>query len=390
MLGVYIHSFLSTDSTWEKWLKNLPFIGNRVKREFQRRSMPAGLTRVDIELPAASLEFFIAALPRLLPATRRSRFIVRLQDIRGRILSRAAAKQVDNADAVVAFHDTAVEAFEQAGTSGVLRILDFPSAHPRFTAQLVSEEAVLHPESTSTLVVKRPDFHLRRMEREISLADFILVPSEYVKETFVQFGVPEYKLVIIPYGANVTKFSPRLHPPKEDSFKVLFAGRIEQLKGLSYLLEGYRQFHKPDSSLILAGAMPSDTRMLIPYDGLYQHAGHLHPADMPEFYRQGSVFVLPSLIEGWGFVVLEAMASGIPVIVTSTGPAQIVRNGIDGFTVPIRDPSAIADRLEILYRDPALRLEMGRSARERALEFTWDRYGSEVVSFLRSKLGTTQ
>jgi glycosyltransferase involved in cell wall biosynthesis len=70
-------------------------------------------------------------------------------------------------------------------------------------------------------------------------------------------------------------------------------------------------------------------------------------------------------------VVLEAMASGLPVIATEHGSADVLRDGIDGFLVPIRDAQAIADRLERLYRDPELREHMGRNAREQALRHTW-------------------
>jgi glycosyltransferase involved in cell wall biosynthesis len=73
-------------------------------------------------------------------------------------------------------------------------------------------------------------------------------------------------------------------------------------------------------------------------------------------------------------VVVEAMASGLPVITTDHGPGDIVRDGIDGYIVPIRDPEAIAGKLEYLRANPEFRLQMGRNARERALEFTWARY----------------
>jgi glycosyltransferase involved in cell wall biosynthesis len=93
------------------------------------------------------------------------------------------------------------------------------------------------------------------------------------------------------------------------------------------------------------------------------------------------VFVFPSLFEGFGLVLLEALAMGLPVITTphTAGP-DIIREGIDGFIVPIRDSAAIAACLERLHRDPARRLEMSRQARQRAGDFTWKNYESTLAN----------
>ncbi|MBC7939604.1 MAG: glycosyltransferase family 4 protein, partial [Chitinophagaceae bacterium] len=105
-------------------------------------------------------------------------------------------------------------------------------------------------------------------------------------------------------------------------------------------------------------------------------------------YREASVFVLPTLMEGMPLVVLEAMACGLPVVVTRNGPAGIVRDGVDGFIVPERDPGAIAHCLQRLYDDPVLRARMGRSAATRALEFSWDVYAMGVRRQLTVSDGT--
>jgi len=89
--------------------------------------------------------------------------------------------------------------------------------------------------------------------------------------------------------------------------------------------------------------------------------------------------VFPSLIEGMPLVVLEAMACGVPVITTAHGPGDIVRDGVDGFLVPIRDSEAIVQRLEQLYRNPELRAQMGRNAREQALRNTWQTYAQRAA-----------
>jgi len=112
---------------------------------------------------------------------------------------------------------------------------------------------------------------------------------------------------------------------------------------------------------------------------LFHHIPNVPRIMLAEIYRWADVFVFPTLIEGMGLVVLEAMASGIPVIVTPNGPGDVVREGVDGYVVPIRDVDAIADRLDYLRANPEARMQMGANARERALEFTWEAYGRNVL-----------
>ena len=96
-------------------------------------------------------------------------------------------------------------------------------------------------------------------------------------------------------------------------------------------------------------------------------------------YRAADVFVFPTLLEGLGLVVLEAMACGLPVIVTPRGPDEVVRDGVDGYVVPAGDSNAIIEALERLYSDAELRLQLGRNARLQAERWSWARYASAAA-----------
>jgi len=114
----------------------------------------------------------------------------------------------------------------------------------------------------------------------------------------------------------------------------------------------------------------------------------------PVPYHEFSVLVLPSVCDQFPQVVPEAMAAGLPVIVSeNTGSADCVREGTDGFVVPVANPEAIAARLETLYRDRARLAEMGRAARERAAEYSYDAYRKNYVRLITEALarrGTPQ
>jgi glycosyltransferase involved in cell wall biosynthesis len=107
---------------------------------------------------------------------------------------------------------------------------------------------------------------------------------------------------------------------------------------------------------------------------------------VPELFRDADVFVFPTLADGMGLVVLEAMASGLPVIVTANGPGDLVRHGIDGFVVPIRDACEIAERLEFLGAHPNIRQEMERAARVRAQQLSWDVYAKRAADVVMASL----
>jgi glycosyltransferase involved in cell wall biosynthesis len=165
-------------------------------------------------------------------------------------------------------------------------------------------------------------------------------------------------------------------------FRVLIVGQIGQRKGISYLLRGYRTFQGPGTYLTLVGEYSGDPEALAPYRNLFHHISHVPQGVLADLYRQADVFVFPTLIEGLGLVVLEAMSSGLTVITTPNGPGDLVRDGIDGFLVPPRDAEAITEKLEFLRSNPERRAQMGRNARQRALSFTWEEYRRKTSSFL--------
>ena len=132
------------------------------------------------------------------------------------------------------------------------------------------------------------------------------------------------------------------------------------------------------------GRIQGDDAALTPYRKIFQHIDYVPRPYLRDIYQQADVFVFPTLVEGMPIVILEAMASGLPVITTPNGPGDIVRDGIDGFVVPVRAPNIIAEKLEFLRENPDIRAEMGENARKRALEFTWEAYQYRAGAMLQS------
>jgi glycosyltransferase involved in cell wall biosynthesis len=297
----------------------------------------------------------------------RSALLKKILWFREASLAGAATQFAKHATILVSASCIARPAFNVARQAGTLTVLNFQMVHHRYVRKLLLEEMELQPEFATSLT---PYLYASEMydalDAEIYLADHILVGSSFAKLSFTAEGVLGSKITAIPYGTNLSMFTPTLAKPSRSGLRILFVGQISQLKGISYALEAYRRAKGPSTRLTLVGNFIGSPEPFRKYQKDFTHISHVPHDAMPQIFNSADVFVLPTLADGMGLAVLEAMPSGLPVIVTANGPGDLVRDGIDGFVVPIRDSEAIAVRLDALRNNPEMRLAMGKSARLRA------------------------
>ncbi len=390
LLSKYVRLYANKGRVWERALSVVPFMGTAYRHTFGRRTLVDGLTPKSVREVAIYPDFIFALTSRMnVNLNGLNRIRKNLLRILGQSVAHAGARALDDECAVVASWGCAAPAFLKMKQRGGLCVLNYSLAHHRFTRKYLLEEAQREPNFSGTLNSHNyPQWLEEQFEQEISLADRILVGSSFVKESFLAEGVPEEKMTVVSYGADTELFEPRddWEKPRDD-FRILFVGQIGQRKGISYLLRAYERFSGPGTSLTLVGALQGDGKVFAPFKGLYNHMPHLPRTALRGIYQQADVFLFPTLVEGMGIVVLEAMASGLPVITTPNGPGDIVRDGVDGFLVPPRDVDAIVERLEFLRSNPEARMEMARNARQRALAFTWEAYRKNATALLMSWLG---
>ncbi|MGE0256448.1 MAG: glycosyltransferase family 4 protein [Alphaproteobacteria bacterium] len=230
-----------------------------------------------------------------------------------------------------------------ARRQGAKFILDVGSSH--MTTQL----ALLEAERAETGVTI-DGFHpaaIEREYREYAEADLITVPSEFSLRSFVANGVPREKLAKVIYGVDLRRFSPVETRP-DGRFRVLFVGGLSLRKGIHYLVRAFARARIPGSQLILVGSRTPQTDILLRGgEGLdIVTTGHIPQPQLREWYSRADVFVLPSVEDGYGLVLLQALACGCPVIASAnTGGPDCVREGENGFIVPARSVDALAERL---------------------------------------------
>lgn len=282
--------------------------------------------------------------------------------------------------ALLACYGAALQSLRRGRALNLMTYLEFPVPHYRFAEQLLAEEAELQPEFAETLQFHRFSRETAsRLDDEIRETDRVLVPSAFARDTFTEFGIPSGKVLPVPLGVDTDLFHPSEKPPKRSTFRVLFVGQITQRKGISYLLEAFRRAAIPRSELMLVGRICRSDRAWRHLPGV-RHEGPLPRRELPAIYRSADVFVMPSLIEGFCLTALEAMACGLPTILSKNTLGGEITDGPSAFLVPIRDADAIAKRLVQLYENGDARDAMGHAAHERAQLFSWEHYGERIAT----------
>jgi glycosyltransferase involved in cell wall biosynthesis len=210
------------------------------------------------------------------------------------------------------------------------------------------------------------------------MADFIFLPSEFAKKTFVEAGFDPARLFVIERAVDSERYRPGGGAGK-GRFRVVFVGRVSLRKGVQYLLEAWRGVDIKGAELVIVGGVDEDMGpVLAKYGDMDNVVFKGHVKDTSEVYGGASVFVFPSLEEGSAKVTFEAMASGLPVVTTENS-GSVVRDGVDGFIVPARDAGALRERMLCLYEDADRARLMGQSGRGRAGLYTWQRYRETLL-----------
>ena len=277
--------------------------------------------------------------------------------------------------AVYAYEDAALKTFSAAKMLGLACLYDLPYGYWRSAQELFQEERDLKPEWAASLfsLGDSPD-KLKRKDAELSLADVVIVPSQFVYSTLSASPVSSARIKIVPFGSP---------PPisKLPEFKiisplrVLYVGSIGQRKGISYALEAIDMLQNQVSLTLIgkptARNCPPISAALERHSWIPSLPHHM----ILEQMRQHDVLLFPTLFDGFGLVMTEALSQGLPVITTAnSGAAECIRNGVEGFVVPIRNSQAIAERLQQFIDAPDLLYQMRNACLRRAAELSWTQY----------------
>ncbi len=363
-----------------------------IARQLRRRTFPAELGTVIRTFPLREIGRLLAPRAGLRSLVRHEHGPLSVDAVYHSLDRRVSERLSDQRfRAVYAYEDGAHESFRVATREGKLRLYDLPIGYWRASRAILQEEIEREPEWAMTLHgTQDSPQKTARKDAELHQADLVLVASTFTRRTLEH--APDFRgsVVTIPYGAPQLDAATLPSPPpprRGNKLRALFVGSLGQRKGLSYLFRAIRSLGSGVELTVIGSrplvACPALDRELKAVRWIPSCAHRDVLAEMTAH----DVFVFPSLFEGFGLVLLEAMAMGLPIVTTphTAGP-DLITDGVEGFIVPIRSDEALASRLDLLRRNPDLLADMSARARARAAEFTWENYGDSLAASVSSGL----
>jgi glycosyltransferase involved in cell wall biosynthesis len=365
------------------WLKLLP---GSVRQEWLRRTYPIPQNEIN-SYPLKELSRMI--LPRLglknavKHETGWASVDAVYRGLDGTVAKRVARLAKNNKpDAVYAYEDGALQSFKQAKQAGIKCIYDLPIGYWRAARVMLGAERERWPDWATTLTgLRDSEEKLARKDEEIKLADNIFVASSFTAKTLEYFPGALPPVSVVPYAfppvisgrqyRSITKARP---------LKLLFVGGLSQRKGIADLFAAVNAFSNKVELTVVGSKLVDNCAVL--NEALTKHTWipSLPHSGVLKLMREHDVLLFPSLFEGFGLVITEAMAQGTPVITTDrTAGPDIITNGADGWLIEAGSTASLQKAIEKILIKPELIEAAGRAASETAGKRSWAIYGSELV-----------
>lgn len=286
------------------------------------------------------------------------------------------------------FQGSCFNSLKAAKKNGMITICELSAVHAPTVIELLREEEILQPAWSSTIFnLKFPPAYYQRIIEEPELADIVIGASPFTLKSLHDHGISPAKTRLLPLGFEVDQIPFRVTTDGARPFRLAFVGRITQSKGIKYLLEAMKYFDPKDIELHLIGYVQGSTGELNKYSQHFIKHEPMQQYELFNTYQDFDAFILPSICEGFGLVIVEAMAAGLPVITTpnSIGP-ELIQDNVNGYIVPIRDSEAIVTALrKFLSKSTSELSQMRLAARQSVVNFSWDAYKKRLKHFLEQE-----
>lgn len=282
---------------------------------------------------------------------------------------------------VYSYEDFAEHTFAAARAKALRCIYDLPIAYYETSQRLLREQAHRWPAWEPTLLATRDSAEkLARKKHELQLADVVITPSRFVFDSLPNNIRAERKCVVAEFGSpQLPTLQPNDRSPHKP-LRLLFAGAMTQRKGLADLFAAMKLVNSSAVELIVAGSPLLPISFYREQFAAFTYEPPREHSRLLALMQTCDVLVLPSIVEGRALVQQEAMACGLPLLVTrNAGGEDLIEEGETGFLVPPNSPQALAAKIEWFAEHREELPRMSDTARAKATGYTWRDYGEKII-----------
>ncbi|MBP3769957.1 MAG: glycosyltransferase family 4 protein [Lachnospira sp.] len=366
-----------------------------LKGELKQRAINRRNNNIDDSKVIQFGEFgglFVLVLMRLVKNDKR--IMNPVNKIIGNYFGKKVAKYAikNDVDIVIGYDSECTKMFSYLKKKAphIIRVMDVSAGNRLYLKEVYKKDFVTCPEFADRLKKEKNElfsFTARKemddLKKEIEDSDYFIVPSNFVKRSLYFSNVPESKMFYCNYGVELNAFSLKDYNDISYPIKFVYVGGIKQLKGVGYLLKAISNLPKDKAQLTIVGAY-DDSKDLKPYLDRVKFTGHIIHSEVVKILKESDVFVFPSLGDSFSLACLEAAAVGLPLIVSeNTGMIDNVKDGIEGFIIPIQNSDEIEQKMQWYIEHPHKIKDMGINARKMAMNYSWDKYKRNIVDIIQ-------
>jgi glycosyltransferase involved in cell wall biosynthesis len=328
--------------------------------------------------------FFKELVERLIYKFRLSKFLYFLFKHLNKYFENFASKSIDykNTDIIIGWSGFSYKTFIKAKAYKIIKICERGSTHIKFQKEILQEEY-----KKFNIKFKLNEEEIEKEIKEYNLADYISVPSNFSKKTFLENGVEERKIITTPYGVDLSIFKNR---PKTDKiFRFISVGRIGLRKGSFYTLKAFDELKLPNCELLMVGHIEDEFATIanqFKNNINILFINHVDQKLLTKFYNQSDVFIISSIEDGFAMVILQALACGLPVICTqNSGGSEEIIDGENGFILEPRNIQILKEKM-IFFLNPENLVNLKKKVGEITLNLSWKKYGDAIENKLKDLL----
>jgi glycosyltransferase involved in cell wall biosynthesis len=297
-------------------------------------------------------------------------------------------------DAVIMYDTLSYKAFEilKKESPQIIRILDMSAPNTVYMDKVYREDLNKGLDFNSNLnnKINSPMYSqiLQKNENEIQLANYYIAASTFTVKSIEYSNILKNKIFICTYGVDSKMFTPSLDRKNDNNkFKCIFIGRVTHEKGAYHLLRSIDNIDNHDLTLTMVGTYDQNSDYYQEYKDKVEFTGHVTQDKIVKLCQNADVLVFPSLADGFGLSVSEALSCGLPVICSeNAGVSDFIIDGYNGFKIPAGDINSITEKLEWCINNRKEIVEMGKNARKTAKKYTWELYEDSITDAIKKMI----